>query len=95
MQEGDLGAEFLRRLKVGYDLSTDSGIVLAMTCVLAVNNIRTQGAVGNRGWQGNGCGANGWNERIFVDRYVGGGGPKPRSGNDRYENQNKVKQKTA
>ncbi len=37
----------------------------------------------------------GSNERIFVDRYVCGGGTKPRSGSDRYENQNKVKQKTA
>ena len=35
----------------------------------------------------------GSNERIFVDRYVGGG-TKPRSG-DRYASQNKVKQKTA
>ncbi|KAK0441784.1 uncharacterized protein EV420DRAFT_1085165 [Desarmillaria tabescens] len=40
-------------------------------------------------------GGYGSNERIFVDRYVGGGGTKPRSGNDRYENQNKVKQKAA
>ncbi len=37
----------------------------------------------------------GSNERIFVDRYVGGGGTKPRNGNHRYENQNKVKQKNS
>ncbi len=29
-------------------------------------------------------------ERIFVDKYVGGGGTKPRSGRDRYEIQNMV-----
>ncbi len=33
----------------------------------------------------------GSNERIFVDRYVGDGGKKPRSGSDRHENQNNVK----
>ncbi len=37
----------------------------------------------------------GSNERILVDRYVGGGGTKPENGSDRYENQNNVKQKTA
>ena len=29
------------------------------------------------------------------NRYVGGGGIKPRSSSDQYENQNNVKQKTA
>ncbi len=42
-----------------------------------------------------GCDGYGSNERIFVDRYVGDGGTKPRNGSDRYENQNKVKQKAA
>ncbi|KAK0470916.1 hypothetical protein IW261DRAFT_1425598 [Armillaria novae-zelandiae] len=37
----------------------------------------------------------GSNKRILTDEYVGGGGTKPRSGSDRYENQNRVKQKTA
>ncbi len=31
---------------------------------------------------------------LFVDRYVGGDGTKPRSDNDQYENQKKVKQTT-
>ena len=37
----------------------------------------------------------GSNERILVDRNVGGGVTKPRNGSDRYENQNNVKQKKA
>ncbi len=38
-----------------------------------------------------GRGGYGSNKRIFVDRYVGDGGTKPRNGSDRYENQNNVK----
>ncbi len=37
-----------------------------------------------------------WLERTYIrDRYVGGGGTKPRNGSDQYENQNNVKEKTA
>ncbi len=39
--------------------------------------------IGRQAQKGDG---NGSNERIFVDRYVDGG-TKPRSGNNRYENQ--------
>ncbi len=46
--------------------------------------------VGRRNERG-GCGLN---EGIFQCKYAGDGGTKPRSGNNRYENQNKVKQKT-
>ncbi len=42
----------------------------------------------------NECGGCGLNEGIFQCKYAGDGGTKPRSGNNRYENQNKVKQKT-
>ncbi len=45
-----------------------------------------------RGNERGGCGLN---EGIFQCKYAGdGGSTKPRSGNNRYENQNKVKQKT-
>ncbi len=47
--------------------------------------------VGRRNERG-GCGLN---KGIFQCKYAGDGGTKPRSGNDRYGNQNKVKQKMA
>lgn len=37
----------------------------------------------------------GSNERMLANKFVGGGGTKPRSDRDEYGNQNKVKQKSA
>ncbi len=45
-----------------------------------------------RGNERDGCGLN---EGIFRHKYAVGGGTKPSYGNDRYGNQNKVKQKMA